>query len=76
MICRRLEADRFFTTNFNATTYTPKGLEWVNNTESFKDVLDRHFPRMTQKWLKNSCAFAVWDSPSPPESWVPLALRL
>ncbi|OMO97225.1 hypothetical protein CCACVL1_04623 [Corchorus capsularis] len=35
---RRLEADRFFTTNFNSQTYTEKGLEWVNKTESLKDV--------------------------------------
>ncbi|KAI4319223.1 hypothetical protein MLD38_032850 [Melastoma candidum] len=76
MASRRLEADRFFTMNFNANTYTPKGLDWVNNTESLKDVIDRHFPGMTKKWLKNSTAFGAWDSPSPPESRVPLLLRL
>ncbi|KAK4350059.1 hypothetical protein RND71_029372 [Anisodus tanguticus] len=26
---RRLEADRFFITDFNARTYTEKGFEWV-----------------------------------------------
>ncbi|KAJ0106597.1 hypothetical protein Patl1_19691 [Pistacia atlantica] len=46
---RRLEADRFFTTNFNSQTYTEKGLEWVNKTETLKDVIDRHFPDMTKK---------------------------
>ncbi|KAK1317694.1 Alpha-dioxygenase 1 [Acorus calamus] len=34
MASRRLEADRFFTSNFNEETYTKKGLEWVNTTES------------------------------------------
>ncbi|KAJ4915694.1 hypothetical protein Rs2_01244 [Raphanus sativus] len=38
---RRLEADMFFTTNFNEKTYTKEGLEWVNATESLKDVIDR-----------------------------------
>ncbi|KAL4653551.1 hypothetical protein ACB092_01G312000 [Castanea dentata] len=44
MATRRLEADRFFTSYFNEETYTKKGLEWVNSTESLKDVLDRHCP--------------------------------
>ncbi|KAG5527309.1 hypothetical protein RHGRI_028265 [Rhododendron griersonianum] len=48
MASRRLEADRFFTTNFNEETYTEKGLEWVNTTESLKDVIDRHNPAMTR----------------------------
>ncbi|KAI3409556.1 uncharacterized protein J3R85_019154 [Psidium guajava] len=72
---RRLEADRFFTTNFNARTYTPKGLEWVNKTETLKDVIDRHFPDMTRKYMRCSSAFAVWDSLPTPTSYVPLYLR-
>ncbi|KAF5191456.1 Alpha-dioxygenase [Thalictrum thalictroides] len=46
MATRRLEADRFFTSYFNEETYTKKGLEWVNTTESMKDVLQRHYPEM------------------------------
>ncbi|RYR56790.1 hypothetical protein Ahy_A05g022493 isoform D [Arachis hypogaea] len=63
MATRRLEADRFFTSNFNEETYTKKGLEWVNSTESLKDVIDRHYPEITLKWLNSSSAFSVWDSP-------------
>ncbi|XWS50802.1 hypothetical protein CRYUN_Cryun12cG0120000 [Craigia yunnanensis] len=59
---RRLEVDRFFTTNFNPKTYTEKGLEWVNKTESLKDVIDQHFPDMTRKWMRCSSAFSVWDA--------------
>ncbi|XP_058088589.1 alpha-dioxygenase 2-like isoform X2 [Magnolia sinica] len=73
---RRLEADRFFTTNFNSTTYTEEGLEWVNNTETLKDAIDRHFPQMTQKWMKCSSAFSVWDSMPDPMNAIPLYLRL
>ncbi|EEF32824.1 oxidoreductase, putative [Ricinus communis] len=72
---RRLEADRFFTTNFNSKSYTEKGLEWVNKTETLKDVIDRHFPGMTKKWMRCSSAFSVWDSEPDQMSYVPLYLR-
>ncbi|XP_020215718.2 alpha-dioxygenase 2 isoform X2 [Cajanus cajan] len=76
MASRRLEADRFFTTNFNSKTYTDKGLEWVNRTESLKDVIDRHFPEMTKNWMRCSSAFSVWDSMPDPTNYIPLYLRL
>ncbi|CAI9113502.1 OLC1v1014114C1 [Oldenlandia corymbosa var. corymbosa] len=73
---RRLEADRFFTTNFNSVAYTEKGLEWVNTTETLKDVIDRHFPEMTKKWMRSTSAFSVWHSEPNPKNYVPLYLRL
>ncbi|KAJ1394222.1 heme peroxidase [Sesbania bispinosa] len=76
MASRRLEADRFFTTNFNSKTYTVKGLEWVNKTETLKDVIDRHFPEMAKKWMRSSSAFSVWDSTPDPTNYIPLYLRL
>ncbi|XVF53810.1 hypothetical protein PTKIN_Ptkin05aG0128900 [Pterospermum kingtungense] len=72
---RRLEADRFSTINFNAQTYTDKGLEWVNKTESLKDVIDRHFPDMTRKWIRCSSAFSVWDAAPNKRNYIPLYLR-
>ncbi|XP_059453695.1 alpha-dioxygenase 2 isoform X2 [Corylus avellana] len=75
LIASRLEADRFFTTNFNTKTYTQKGLEWVNKTETLKDVIDRHFPEMTRKWMRCSSAFSVWDSMPTPANYIPLYLR-
>ncbi|XP_022884884.1 alpha-dioxygenase 2 isoform X2 [Olea europaea var. sylvestris] len=72
---RRLEADRFFTTNFNSSTYTDKGLEWVNKTETLKDVIDRHFPKMTGKWMRCSSAFSLWSSDPTPRNCIPLYLR-
>ncbi|GJT16687.1 alpha-dioxygenase 1-like protein [Tanacetum coccineum] len=59
MASRRLEADRFFTTDFNEEVYTKKGLEWVNTTESLKDVLDRHYPEMTNRWMNSESAFTL-----------------
>ncbi|KAG2664628.1 hypothetical protein I3760_16G091300 [Carya illinoinensis] len=72
---RRLEADRFFTTNFNCKTYTEKGLDWVNKTETLKDVIDRHFPDMTRKFMRCSSAFSVWNSMPTPANYLPLYLR-
>ncbi|KAJ6359165.1 hypothetical protein OIU76_000809 [Salix suchowensis] len=72
---RRLESDRFFTTNFNYRTYTERGLEWVNKTETLKDVIDRHFPGMTKKWMKCTSAFSVWDSEPNQTTYIPLYLR-
>ncbi|XP_010551888.1 PREDICTED: alpha-dioxygenase 1 isoform X1 [Tarenaya hassleriana] len=76
MATRRLEADRFFTSNFNEETYTKKGFEWVNTTESLKDVLDRHYSDMTDKWMNSESAFSVWDSPPVKENPIPLYLRI
>ncbi|XP_071706536.1 alpha-dioxygenase PIOX-like isoform X2 [Rutidosis leptorrhynchoides] len=76
MATRRLEADRFFTSDFNEKVYTKKGLEWVNTTESLKDVLDRHYPEMTNRWMNSTSAFTVWDAPPDPKNPVPVYLRI
>ncbi|KAL0731941.1 hypothetical protein Bca4012_028035 [Brassica carinata] len=76
MATRRLEADRFFTSDFNETTYTKKGLEWVNTTESLKDVFDRHYPEMTDRWMNSESAFSVWDSSPVAKNPIPLYLRV
>ncbi|KAK4712547.1 hypothetical protein R3W88_007060 [Solanum pinnatisectum] len=76
MAIRRLEADRFFTSNYNEETYTKKGLEWVNTTECLKDVLDRHYPEMTEKWMNSNSAFSVWDSSPEPHNPIPLYFRV
>ncbi|XP_057983279.1 alpha-dioxygenase PIOX-like [Malania oleifera] len=76
MATRRLEADRFFTSNYNEETYTKKGFEWVNTTESLKDVLNRHYPDMTEKWMNSNSAFSVWDSPPTSRNLIPIYLRV
>lgn len=76
MASRRLEAVERFTSNYNDKTYTKKGLEWVNTTESLKDVLDRHYPEMTGKWMNSNSAFSVWDSSPEPHNPIPLYFRI
>lgn len=76
MATRRLEGDRFFTTNFNEDSYTKVGLKWVNTTESLKDVIDRHYPEMTSKWMNSESAFSLWSDTPKPHNPVPVWLRL
>jgi alpha-dioxygenase len=58
---RRLQADRFFTSNFNDKTYTKKGMQWIKTTEGLRDVMNRHYPEITAKWMKSASAFSVWE---------------
>ncbi|MQL86595.1 hypothetical protein Taro_019124 [Colocasia esculenta] len=76
MASRRLEGDRFFTSYFNEKTYTKRGLEWVNKTESLRDVIGRHYPTVAKKWINATSAFSVWDAPPNQLNLIPLYLRI
>nr|KAJ0220822.1 hypothetical protein LSAT_V11C200083450 [Lactuca sativa] len=76
MASRRLEADRFFTSDFNEDVYTKKGFEWVNTTESLKDVLDRHYLGMTDRWMNSTSAFSVWDAAPESHNPIPIYFRV
>jgi hypothetical protein len=59
---RRLQADRFYTDSYNAETYTPEGLSWVDAAD-FKSVLLRHFPELQATGLANvDNGFEPWDT--------------
>ncbi|OBB26636.1 peroxidase [Mycolicibacterium peregrinum] len=45
MATRRLESDRFFTTDFRDETYTVAGMKWVRDND-MRSVLLRHFPEL------------------------------
>lgn len=59
MASRRLNSDRFFTTDFTPEVYTPAGMQWIADN-GFASVLLRHFPnlRRTLRSVKNP--FAPW----------------
>jgi hypothetical protein len=60
MATRRLQADRFFTKDFNATTYTAEGIQWVADA-SMKTVLLRANPSLRTTGLATSSnAFYPW----------------
>ena len=59
---RRLQADRFYTDNYNEETYTKEGLDWVDDAD-LKTVLLRHYPELARSGLSNvKNAFEPWDT--------------
>lgn len=59
---RRLQADRFFTTSYNAETYTQEGLDRIDGC-TMKGLLMRHFPDLAKTGLANvENAFEPWDT--------------
>ena len=59
---RRLEADPFYTTHYDAMHYTEAGLEWVDDA-TLKGVLLRHYPALSATGLANvENAFEPWDT--------------
>jgi len=56
---RRLEGDRFYTSDFTADIYTPEGMAWIENT-TMKKVLLRHFPELATALSNTSRPFMPW----------------
>ena len=59
MASRRLKSDRFFTSDYNAETYTQAGLDWIDDTTMI-DVLKRHYPELEPALRGVDNAFAPW----------------
>jgi hypothetical protein len=59
MAPRRLQSDRFFTTDYTPKMYTPEGIEWIEEN-SLVSMLRRHFPQLEPalKGVKNG--FVPW----------------
>ena len=61
MATRRLMADRFYTRDYTAATYTQEGLDWITNA-SFKNVILRHYPQLASTGLAVvNNAFYPWQ---------------
>jgi hypothetical protein len=63
MATRRLESDRFFTTDFRPEVYTQAGLDWVQ-ANSMRTVLLRHFPQLEPALRGVANPFAPWTAVS------------
>jgi hypothetical protein len=61
MASRRLNSDRFFTTDFTPEVYSPLGMEWVREN-TMSSVLLRHFPALTPALAHVKNAFWPWNS--------------
>jgi hypothetical protein len=60
MASRRLNSDRFFTTDFTPAVYTPEGLDWLTDN-SMRTVLLRHFPELRAALRDAPNAFSRWQ---------------
>lgn len=60
MATRRLESDRFFTTDFREETYTVAGMAWVRDND-MRSVLLRHFPELSPALTGVANPFAPWN---------------
>lgn len=59
MASRRLNSDRFFTTDYTPAVYTPAGMNWIiHNTMT--SILLRHFPGLTPFLWTGQNPFAPW----------------
>ncbi|MDX6697876.1 MAG: hypothetical protein QOE65_1273 [Solirubrobacteraceae bacterium] len=59
MASRRLNSDRFFTTDYTPEVYTEAGLEWIDRN-TMVSVLLRHFPQLEPALRGVENAFAPW----------------
>jgi hypothetical protein len=59
MASRRLNSDRFLTTDYNEHVYTRAGIEWVNDTD-MSTVLLRHYPALAPALRGVKNAFWPW----------------
>ena len=64
MASRRLNSDRFFTTDYRPEVYTEMGLRWVNEN-TLLDVLRRHFPELGTALAGLRNPFAPWWRAGP-----------
>jgi Animal haem peroxidase len=63
MASRRLNSDRFFTTDYTAQVYTQAGLDWINDND-MSSVLLRHYPHLRPALRAVKNAFAPWGKAS------------
>jgi Animal haem peroxidase len=61
MASRRLNSDRFFTTDYNEEVYSKVGMAWVNDN-TMSTVLLRHFPELAASLRGVENAFAPWKA--------------
>lgn len=59
MASRRLQSDRFFTSDYNEKTYTKLGLDWIEQN-NMRTVLMRHFPALEPLLRNSQNAFWPW----------------
>ena len=67
MASRRLNSDRFFTTDFTEEVYSKVGMDWIK-ANSMSTVLLRHYPALGLSLEGVQNAFAPWKKVSPTQT--------
>lgn len=66
MASRRLNSDRFFTTDFTPEVYTKAGMKWIDDNQ-MTDIILRHLPGLRPQLRGLDNAFVPWPkAPAPP----------
>jgi hypothetical protein len=60
MASRRLNSDRFFTTDYTPEVYTQTGLDWID-ANTMSSVLRRHYPDLSPAMHSVDNAFHPWQ---------------
>jgi hypothetical protein len=63
MASRRLNSDRFFTTDFTEAVYSKAGMQWIQDN-TMSSVLQRHYPGLKESLRGVKNAFAPWNDVS------------
>ena len=63
MASRRLNSDRFFTTDYTPQVYTEAGMDWINSND-MRSVLLRHYPGLRAAMRGIGNAFEPWNPTS------------
>ena len=63
MASRRLNSDRFLTSDFTPAVYTPRGMQWIADN-TMATVLLRHHPELRPAMRSATNAFAPWQRSS------------
>jgi hypothetical protein len=64
MAYRRLKSDRFFTTDYNSSVYTPEGMDWIDNAD-MRSILLRHHPELRAPLRQVENPFKPWPPVGP-----------
>jgi hypothetical protein len=66
MASRRLNSDRFFTTDYNPRVYSQAGFDWINQND-MSTVLLRHYPALAPALRNVKNSFAPWNRAAAPQ---------
>jgi hypothetical protein len=74
MASRRLQSDRFFTSDYREEIYSKEGLQWIEEA-TMSRVLLRHYPKLAPALGGVKNAFAPWNAVAAPAAGPRAAAR-